>query len=93
MEYIERDDPFYIAFKENSLKSVKDGYDTIFCVSNFYRHEHNSDDVMDMLINEWPKERVKGVITAMWTATIEKFRERNINAIELLGKAFEKYGY
>lgn len=93
MEYVERDDPFYIAFNKNALKSVEDGYDTVLCVTNFYRHPHNAEDVLEMALNEWPKDKVRGVITAMWTPTTEEYREMNIEGIELLGNAFEKFSY
>lgn len=93
MEILERDDPFYIAFRENVHRSVQDGYKAIFCVSNFYRHEHNADDVVDMLINDWKEEGLEGIITAMWTPSVAEYREQNIEGIRLLSNAFQKYGY
>ena len=93
MEYIERDDPFYIRFRNLAKQVALDGYDVFLNVSNFYRHPHNADDVVDMMVNEWPGERVKGIITSMWYPTIEKHRDNNITGIKLLGEALRKYNY
>ena len=94
MEYIERDDPYYVRFREGKFKQFAlDGYDTFFITSNFYKHPHNADDVVNLAVNDWPEEHQKGIITAMWTPTIEKYREQNLEGIRLLGEAFKKYNY
>lgn len=94
LEYVERDDPYYIHFRKNALKSVvEDGYDAIMCVSNVYGHPHNEEDVVEMLVNEWPADKLKGIITAPWQPTIEKYHKTNVESVYRLKKAFDKYGY
>ena len=93
MEILERDDPFYITFRKYAKKSVEDGYDVIMACSNFYKHEHKTDDVVDMCVNDWPQEHLKGIITAPWGATVPEHYERHMEAIDLLDKAFKKYNY
>lgn len=93
MEILERDDPFYIAFRENALKSLQDGYSTIVGCSNFYKHPYNTEDVVEMVTQDWPQDKVKGIITIPWKATKQERREHHLEAISLLESAFKKFGY
>jgi len=93
MEILERDDPFYIHFRKNALRSAQDGYDVIMACSNYYLHEHNADDVVEMMINDWPEERVKGIITVPWKPTLPEYRDHHIDGINQLSRAFKKFGY
>lgn len=92
MEYIERDDPYYVHFNKYALQSVQDGYDTILCCSNFYKHPHNADDVVEMGLS-WPQERVKGIITCPWGPTTAAKKEHHLEGIRLMKEAYEKFGY
>ena len=93
MEILERDDPFYIRFYTMAKQTALDGYDTILNCSNYYRHPHNADDMVDFAMHEWPKERLRGIMTSMWHPSTEKFREINLDGIRLFGDALKKYGY
>jgi len=93
MEYIERDDPYCVHFRKNALRSALDGYDTILCCSNFYEHPHNADDVVEMVMKDWPEERVKGIITCPWYFSNAAGREKNLEGIRLMKEAYEKFDY
>lgn len=93
MEIIERDDPFHPLFREVAHLAPQDGYECIFCCSNFYEHEHNADDTVDLVKNVWGEHNMLGIITATWTPTLREYRERNVNGIKLLSQAFKKYNY
>ena len=94
MEYVERDDPFYSNFFKYALKGVKeDGYDAILCCSNFYKHEYNEVDVVEMAINDWPAEKLKGIITAPWKMSNADGCESNVDGVRRLARAFKKFGY
>ncbi len=93
MEYIERDDPFYVYFNKNARQSALDGYDVILCCSNYYQHPHNAEDVVEMITTTWPKERVKGIITCPWKPTLPQYKDHHLEGIRLLGEACDKFGY
>ena len=94
MEYVERDDPFYSNFFKYALKGVKeDGYDAILSCSNFYKHEYNETDVVEMAVNEWPEDKLKGIITSPWKMAIPKCKEHNEDGLRRLRHAFDLWGY
>ena len=93
MEILERDDPFYIRFYTMAKQTALDGYDTLLNCSNYYRHPHNASDLVEYAMTEWPKERLRGVMTSMWFPTIEQYREPCIDGIRLLGEAIKKHHF
>ena len=44
-------------------------------------------------MTEWPKERLRGVMTSMWKPTIEENRECCIDGIRLFGDALKKHNF
>ena len=56
-------------------------------------HPHNASDLVEYAMTEWPKERLRGVMTSMWKPTIEENRECCIDGIRLFGEALKKYGF
>ena len=93
MEILERDDPYYIRFYKMAKQVALDGYDTILNCSNFYRHPHNADDLVDYAMTEWPKAGFRGVMTSMWNPSTEEYREINLDGIRMLGDAIRKYNF
>ena len=49
--------------------------------------------MVDFAMHEWPKERLRGVMTSMWKPTIEENRHFCIDGIRMLGDAFKKYDF
>ena len=93
MEILERDDPFYQLFYTKAKQTALDGYDTILNCSNYYLHPHNADDLVEYAMTEWPKERLRGVMTSMWKPTIEENRSFCIDGIRLFGEALKKHNF
>ncbi len=92
MEYIERDDPYYVYFNKNGLQSALDGYDVILCCSNYYQHPHNTEDVVEMALNQWPRERLKGIFAVPWKPTLPQYKDHHLEALSLFKDAWNKFG-
>lgn len=91
MTYVE-EHPFRTRFLNNAVPAAKDGYDILPCVSNWGNCPYNADDHVDYFINNTPKEKLAGFITAPWKpATTKAFLPEILEAIQQLKEAKEKY--